>query len=86
MGFCGDGINDVPGLQAADVGLAVGASEAVVAAPVVSLSGSVMRESLLTRTSMTHPQLEIPFACLHILGLTHEVCQLFTCHVMTVQE
>ena len=42
VGYCGDGINDVPGLQAADVGLAVGASEAVVAAHVVSLSGSIM--------------------------------------------
>ena len=45
VGYCGDGINDVPALQAADAGLSVGGFEAgpaVLTAPVASLSGSVM--------------------------------------------
>ena len=53
VGYCGDGINDVPALQAADAGLSVGGSEAaaaVVAAPVACLSGSVMGTPLSSST------------------------------------
>lgn len=39
--FCGDGINDLSALSAADVGYAVGATEASVAAAVSTTHGSV---------------------------------------------
>ena len=45
--FCGDGINDLPALSAADVGFAVAATEAVVAAKAMTKQESVagMRHS-----------------------------------------
>ena len=39
--FCGDGINDLAALAAADVGMSVGASEAVIAAAISTPQGSV---------------------------------------------
>lgn len=56
VGYCGDGVNDVPALQAADAGLSVGASElgaSVLTAPVASLSGSVMGAPLWSSMSTT---------------------------------
>ena len=39
--FCGDGINDLAALSAANVGMAVGATDAVIAAELATSHGSV---------------------------------------------
>ena len=44
--FCGDGINDLAALAAADVGMSVGASEAVIAAALSTSQASVAGKPL----------------------------------------
>ena len=42
--FCGDGINDLAALSAADVGMAIGATDAVIAAELSTSHGSIADE------------------------------------------
>ena len=42
--FCGDGINDLAALSAADVGMAIGATDAVIAAELSTRYGSIAGE------------------------------------------
>ncbi len=43
--FCGDGINDLAALSAADVGMSIGATDAFIAAAISTPQGSVAGES-----------------------------------------
>lgn len=53
--FCGDGINDLAALRAADVGFAVGATDATVAASLSTTQTSVagVLSNFLTALSMS---------------------------------
>jgi len=45
--FCGDGINDLAALSAADVGMSIGATDAFIAAAISTPQGSVAGRSLV---------------------------------------
>ena len=49
VGFCGDGFNDIPAIQATDLGIAVGASEAALTAPIFTSNASAKGEHAIPR-------------------------------------
>lgn len=46
IGYCGDGFNDIPAIHATDLGIAVGASEAAVTAPIFTSDVSTQGKSV----------------------------------------
>ncbi|KAL3153004.1 hypothetical protein ABBQ38_012031 [Trebouxia sp. C0009 RCD-2024] len=53
IGFCGDGFNDIPAIHATDIGIAVGASEAALTAPVFTSDASAKEQHSVMHKMMS---------------------------------
>ena len=68
--FCGDGINDLAALSAADVGMSIGATDAFIAAAISTPQGSVAGRSW---TNMAWIAV-VSSLCLAIIGICDHAC------------
>ena len=74
--FCGDGINDLAALSAADVGMAIGATDAVIAAELSTSHGSIAGEQTIAAwycLALLVKAILVPFSTVHA---SKHVCQL----------
>lgn len=58
--FCGDGINDLAALSAADVGMSIGATDAFIAATISTPEGSVAGRSWTNMAWQCRAGLTVP--------------------------